>query len=326
MTELPDWVSAYVGLPFKEGGRNRDGLDCYGLLRLVINERFAGAVPEYEGIAYRPGEDSSLLAALIIYFFLANIRTTLISAVAIPTSIISTFGMMGMMGLDLNSITMLALTLMVGIVIDDAIIVLENIYRYMEEKGLPLMQAAIRSAGGLVIILMVAWFRGVPLFRRDGTLKAGLLAGIFFGVEFILIYRGLVYTTASRAVVFLYIAPFIVALGSKHVQTAERPHVIVDLDVDATAGHVRRDRDSASLASILDDLCLARMLLRVEDGVRYALPLQKLAQVLRRLDGDRSDEDRLAREVTLLDVANDSGELRFLRLEDQVVEIGRAHV
>jgi drug/metabolite transporter (DMT)-like permease len=79
----------------------------------------------------------------------------------------------------------------------------------------PLMQAAIRSAGGLVIILLVAWFRGVPLFRRDGTLKAGLLAGLFFGVEFILIYRGLVYTTASRVVVFLYIAPFIVALGSK---------------------------------------------------------------------------------------------------------------
>lgn len=79
----------------------------------------------------------------------------------------------------------------------------------------PLMQAAIRSTGGLVIILMVAWFRGVPLFRRDGTLKAGLLAGVFFGIEFILIYRGLVYTTASRAVVFLYIAPFVVALGSK---------------------------------------------------------------------------------------------------------------
>ena len=65
MIELPDWVSAYVGLPFKEGGRHRDGLDCYGLLRLVINERFAGAVPEYEGIAYLPGEDMSLLAALM---------------------------------------------------------------------------------------------------------------------------------------------------------------------------------------------------------------------------------------------------------------------
>jgi drug/metabolite transporter (DMT)-like permease len=79
----------------------------------------------------------------------------------------------------------------------------------------PLLQATIRSTGGLLIILMVAWLRGVPLFRRDGTIKAGLLAGLFFGVEFILIYRGLVYTTASRAVVFLYIAPFVVALGSK---------------------------------------------------------------------------------------------------------------
>lgn len=79
----------------------------------------------------------------------------------------------------------------------------------------PLLQATIRSTGGLIIILMVAWLRGVRLFRRDGTLGAGLLAGFFFGVEFILIYRGLVYTTASRAVVFLYIAPFVVALGSK---------------------------------------------------------------------------------------------------------------
>ena len=63
--ELPDWTGTYIGLPFKEGGRHRDGLDCYGLLRLVINERFAGAVPEYEGIAYRPGEDRGLLAALM---------------------------------------------------------------------------------------------------------------------------------------------------------------------------------------------------------------------------------------------------------------------
>ena len=58
----------------------------------------------------------------------ANIRTTLIAAVAIPTSIISTFALMAAMGFTLNQITMLALTLMVGIVIDDAIIVLENIY------------------------------------------------------------------------------------------------------------------------------------------------------------------------------------------------------
>ncbi|MES2752504.1 MAG: DMT family transporter [Pseudomonadota bacterium] len=79
----------------------------------------------------------------------------------------------------------------------------------------PLTQAAIRSIGGLLVILMVAWLRGVPMFKRDGTLGAGLFAGVLFGLEFILIYRGLTYTTASRAVVFLYVAPFVVALGSR---------------------------------------------------------------------------------------------------------------
>lgn len=79
----------------------------------------------------------------------------------------------------------------------------------------PLTQAAFRSVGGLLVILAVAWARGVQMFRRDGTLGAGLFAGVLFGLEFILIYRGLTYTTASRAVVFLYVAPFVVALGSR---------------------------------------------------------------------------------------------------------------
>ena len=65
MSGLPAWTADYVGLPFKEGGRDRQGLDCYGLLRLVINDRFAGAVPEYEGIAYRDGADKDLLVALM---------------------------------------------------------------------------------------------------------------------------------------------------------------------------------------------------------------------------------------------------------------------
>ena len=88
--------------------------------------------------------EGSLLAAVVIYFFLADFRATLISAIAIPTSIISTFTLMALMKFDLNQITMLALTLIVGIVIDDAIIVLENIYRFMEEKGMSPMEAAIQ--------------------------------------------------------------------------------------------------------------------------------------------------------------------------------------
>jgi drug/metabolite transporter (DMT)-like permease len=78
----------------------------------------------------------------------------------------------------------------------------------------PLLQAAIRSCGALLVILLVARLRGTKLFERDGTLKAGLFAGALFSLEFILIYRGLQLTSASRAVVFLYTAPFFVALGS----------------------------------------------------------------------------------------------------------------
>ena len=78
----------------------------------------------------------------------------------------------------------------------------------------PMLQATIRSAGALPVLLLVARLRGVKLLERDGTLGAGLFAGVLFGVEFVLIYRGLLLTTASRAVVFLYTAPFFVALGS----------------------------------------------------------------------------------------------------------------
>ena len=78
----------------------------------------------------------------------------------------------------------------------------------------PNLQACIRSSGGLAVILLVAWLRGVKLFARDGTLKPGIFAGVVFGIEFVLMYRGLQLTTASRAAVFLYTAPFFVALGS----------------------------------------------------------------------------------------------------------------
>src|SRR5207244_3818437 len=76
----------------------------------------------------------SILAALVVLLFLTNLRSTIISAIAIPTSIIATFGLLWYMGFTLNLMTMLALTLSVGIVIDDAIVVLGNIYRFIEEK------------------------------------------------------------------------------------------------------------------------------------------------------------------------------------------------
>ncbi|MDQ3754416.1 MAG: efflux RND transporter permease subunit, partial [Acidobacteriota bacterium] len=89
--------------------------------------------------------EGSILAAIVVFLFLWNVRSTLIAAIAIPSSIIATFALMAAMGYTLNMITMLALTLMVGIVIDDAIVVLENIYRYIEEKGFTPFQAAIEG-------------------------------------------------------------------------------------------------------------------------------------------------------------------------------------
>ena len=71
----------------------------------------------------------------------------------------------------------------------------------------PMLQALTRSVGALPVLLMIGWLRGIRFFERDGTLRPGLIAGIIFGIEFVLIYRGLLLTSASRAVVFLYTAP-----------------------------------------------------------------------------------------------------------------------
>src|SRR5262249_353043 len=117
--------------------------------------------------------EGSFLAAVIVIVFLANIRTTLISAIAIPTSIVSTFALMAVMGFALNQITMLALTLMVGIVIDDAIIVLENIYRYMEEKHLPPFQAAIDGTREIGLAVMATTLSLMAVF-----LPIGFMGGI----------------------------------------------------------------------------------------------------------------------------------------------------
>ena len=89
--------------------------------------------------------------------------------------------------------------------------------------GIPaLLQASARSLiGGLLVFAWARW-RGVPMFNADGTLWAGLLAGALFAAEFGAIFLGLQFTTASRMVVFLYLSPFVVALGMPFVSRSER--------------------------------------------------------------------------------------------------------
>ena len=117
--------------------------------------------------------EGSLFASIIIFLFLANIRTTLIAAIAIPTSIVSAFALMAAMNLTLNTISMLALTLMVGIVIDDAIIVLENIFRYIEEKHHTPYAAAIEGTKEIGLAVMATTLSLLAVF-----LPVGFMGGI----------------------------------------------------------------------------------------------------------------------------------------------------
>ncbi|HNR35218.1 MAG TPA: efflux RND transporter permease subunit [Candidatus Hydrogenedentes bacterium] len=116
----------------------------------------------------------SILAAVVVLIFLANARTTVISALAIPTSIVSTFAVMYYMGFTLNVLSLLALTLSVGIVIDDAVVVLENIFRYIEEKGcspIEAAKAATREIGMAVLSItlsLVAVF--LPIAFMEGII------------------------------------------------------------------------------------------------------------------------------------------------------------
>jgi len=117
--------------------------------------------------------EGGLLAALVVFLFLWNVRSTLIAAVAIPTSIVATFGLMAAMGYTLNQITMLALTLMVGIVIDDAIVVLENIFRFVEEKGMAPFQAAIEGTREIGLAVMATTLSLLAVF-----IPVGFMGGI----------------------------------------------------------------------------------------------------------------------------------------------------
>jgi hydrophobic/amphiphilic exporter-1 (mainly G- bacteria), HAE1 family len=141
----------------------------------------------------------AFLASLVVLVFLGNFRSTIIAALAIPTSIIGTFMLMSLMGFTLNVITLLALALAVGIVIDDAIVVLENIVRFVEEKRIRPMPAAIYATKEiglavlattlslLAVFLPVGFMNSIPgRFLRSFGLTMGAAIAISLFVSFTL--------------------------------------------------------------------------------------------------------------------------------------------
>ena len=106
----------------------------------------------------------SVLACLVVLLFMRSWRSTLIAGVAIPTSVVATFAFMWPLGFTLNGVTMLALVLMVGVVIDDAIVVLENIFRFVEEKRMPPMEAARAATAEIGLAVLATTFSLVVVF------------------------------------------------------------------------------------------------------------------------------------------------------------------
>ncbi len=177
----------------------------------------------------------SILASIVVFLFLWNFRTTFIAALAIPTSIVSTFALVYAMGYTLNSITMLALTLMVGIVIDDAIVVLENIFRFVEEKGMNPFQAAIEGTREIGLAVLATTLSLMAVFVPIGFMQGivgkfmssfGLTASFAVGVSLLV----------SFTLTPMLAARLIKVKKKRHIE--ETPHVnedesISDLESDS---------------------------------------------------------------------------------------------
>jgi hydrophobic/amphiphilic exporter-1 (mainly G- bacteria), HAE1 family len=171
----------------------------------------------------------SILASLVVLLFMRSWRSTLIAAIAIPCSVVSTFGMMRAMNFTLNGVTMLALVLMVGVVIDDAIVVLENIFRFVEEKRITPMRAAKEATADIGLAVMATTFSLVVIFLPVSFMSS--ISGRFlfqFGI-----------TAAVAVLVSLLVSFTLTPMMSARLLRAE----------DAAAGHAGHHDTVSSAAS-----------------------------------------------------------------------------
>jgi HAE1 family hydrophobic/amphiphilic exporter-1 len=172
----------------------------------------------------------SLFASLVVLAFMRSWRSTFIAAVAIPASVISTFGMMKALNFTLNSVTMLALVLMVGVVIDDAIVVLENTFRFVEEKKMPPFQAAREATADIGLAVLATTLSLVVIFVPVSFMSS--ISGRFlyqFGI-----------TAAVAVLVSLLVSFTLTPMMSARLLRAE----------DAAAGHAAETSVNAAAPAV----------------------------------------------------------------------------
>ncbi|NTW59928.1 MAG: efflux RND transporter permease subunit [Nitrospirae bacterium] len=221
------------------------------------------------------------LAVLIIFVFLRSVRSTLISAVALPTSVIATFAFIQVFGFTLNIMTMLGLSLSIGILIDDSIVVLENIYRRMEE-GEPPMQASQEGASEIGLAVMATTLSIVAVFVPVAFMK-GIVGKFFF--EF-----GITVTVAVLISLFvsLTLTPMLTSRFLSHTKKHGKVYLFLEKGFDAVFGVYRpllgwalRNRWKVilmALASVVAGIALFMVLgkefLPAEDQGRYMVRLE----------------------------------------------------
>ena len=176
----------------------------------------------------------SLLACLVVLAFMRSWRSTLIAGVAIPASVVSTFAMMWVLDFTLNGVTMLALVLMVGIVIDDAIVVLENIFRFVEEKRMAPFEAARAATAEIGMAVLATTLSLVVIFLPVSFMSS--ISGRFlyqFGV-----------TAAVAVMVSLFVSFTLTPMMSARLlRGADAQHGGHDAPVQSRAGfYARLDR------------------------------------------------------------------------------------
>ena len=162
----------------------------------------------------------ALLAAIVVLFFLGNARSTLIAAVSIPISLIGTFALMWMADFSLNMMTLLALALAVGIVIDDAIVVLENIVRFVQEKGVKPFPAAVLATREI----------GLPVLATTLSLMAVFVPVAFVGGIPGRFLKNFGYTMAFAVGVSLFVSfsltPMLSARALKAPEHGAKPPIL----------------------------------------------------------------------------------------------------
>jgi len=221
------------------------------------------------------------LAVLIIFVFLRSVRSTLISAVALPTSVIATFAFIQVFGFTLNIMTMLGLSLSIGILIDDSIVVLENIYRRMEE-GEPPMQASQDGASEIGLAVMATTLSIVAVFVPVAFMK-GIVGKFFF--EF-----GITVTVAVLISLFvsLTLTPMLTSRFLSYTKKHGKVYLFIEKGFDAVFGVYRpllgwalRNRWKVilmALASVVAGIALFMVLgkefLPAEDQGRYMVRLE----------------------------------------------------